>query len=871
MTITKEWVQENIDENGVLKFPDIFPDHENEPLVDFEPNCFQGNLDLKQVILSDCCTYIDNNAFKNCRNLESVIINGGEISGGVNVIGSRAFSGCESLKEVIINSPCLNTIENAAFSGCSALTSIELPESVQSIGTSAFAYCRNLSDVSILAENVDFGKEPFASTAENIQFQFASPDVEKELCAKSNSEDRLYSPLYAQVTLRRMETAYSQEGDLKAADVCARLSDKIEEIEENYRSAGKINDLDQNKALKEACKELFAETDRDGQDFINRIRMNAMFEIDSSIIAAKETGENNHFKTNYGNGFAHIQYERIADCYKNGNPDGPIKVANFYDGQVNVYIERNPDHTMEFFCTNKNGDQIGDRFLAQNHNLDVTIAIVRDQALEYFESGQNLKNFEPNLDWHIADKVDKEPVSVAKTAEQLGAERVSAFWQVLSKVSLESATPPQGISVKEWMPPVQQYIEHVGKAFKAIPEDTHPRNVASYVLTEGFKAYAEEVKQEYLQSNGEMNLSDVETKLEIARKVFSECYRDTNIKGLLPKDIDTISTTIDQTVDSVKPKLEVVKDDNGRIVLKNTDQAREKSQAIISKIHDVSMNPPQNFNEETWAVYQTRFSDKIGKDAWGILPEAVNPEEVASRVLVEGFKSYANQTAKICNNIPYSDKEPRHREAETMLEAARTAAYECYKDPNINLSRDDLKKVDSIISSTLARMDKDIPRLDRNDFSSERDFQASTTGAIQNLEDVISYQDWLPPEQTDYRLLKVCNEMKNAMEDYLAENPDCVKSDYKEAWDAAIFIISESEPDFTTTYKAELEQIEGDQVGFIKNAIEMEQSQAPAPAISIEEQIARVNEMTIKSGISQEAMNNIRKAVEDRNTPSMEM
>ena len=108
------------------------------------------NIDLNDV------TYIGNNAFYGCRNLESI-----ELSGTVTEIGDMAFSGCTSLKSVTYGNS-LTSVGFCAFANCSALESFKYVGSatpkLTDIGECAFWNCRALFYLDTGAiENVNVG------------------------------------------------------------------------------------------------------------------------------------------------------------------------------------------------------------------------------------------------------------------------------------------------------------------------------------------------------------------------------------------------------------------------------------------------------------------------------------------------------------------------------------------------------------------------------------------------------------------------------------------------------------------------------------------------------------------------------------------
>ena len=93
-------------------------------------------------------TYIGKEAFKDCSKLYTIVI-----PDNVKTIEQNAFADCSSLTTVTFEKGSqLKTIGGGssyygAFSYCTALTSIEIPASVETIGASAFKGCSSLATV----------------------------------------------------------------------------------------------------------------------------------------------------------------------------------------------------------------------------------------------------------------------------------------------------------------------------------------------------------------------------------------------------------------------------------------------------------------------------------------------------------------------------------------------------------------------------------------------------------------------------------------------------------------------------------------------------------------------------------------------------
>ena len=103
---------------------------------------------LKTVVIPANATTIGNSAFEQCASLISI-----DIPANVETIGTAVFWGCSSLATVTFeNGSQLKTIGGGssyygAFSDCTALTSIEIPASVETIEAAAFKGCSSLATV----------------------------------------------------------------------------------------------------------------------------------------------------------------------------------------------------------------------------------------------------------------------------------------------------------------------------------------------------------------------------------------------------------------------------------------------------------------------------------------------------------------------------------------------------------------------------------------------------------------------------------------------------------------------------------------------------------------------------------------------------
>ncbi|MBR4028662.1 MAG: leucine-rich repeat protein [Alistipes sp.] len=111
-----------------------------DSVITIGERAFDGCSSLTCVTIGDSVTTIGDYAFAGCSSLTSVTI-----PYSVTTIGDGAFYNCISLTSLTIPDS-VTTIGSSAFLSCDSLTSITIPDSVTSIGVSAFSGCSSLQE-----------------------------------------------------------------------------------------------------------------------------------------------------------------------------------------------------------------------------------------------------------------------------------------------------------------------------------------------------------------------------------------------------------------------------------------------------------------------------------------------------------------------------------------------------------------------------------------------------------------------------------------------------------------------------------------------------------------------------------------------------
>ncbi|MBQ4049475.1 MAG: leucine-rich repeat protein [Clostridia bacterium] len=116
-------------------------------VIEIPASAFQGCTSLKKVTISPNLTGIGDYAFQNTA-LTTLAIAGEEaVEGEIHIPGSLinlgvgAFNNATAIKKIVFGEGCqITEIKDYTFAGCSALESVNLPETIESIGKHAFGF-----------------------------------------------------------------------------------------------------------------------------------------------------------------------------------------------------------------------------------------------------------------------------------------------------------------------------------------------------------------------------------------------------------------------------------------------------------------------------------------------------------------------------------------------------------------------------------------------------------------------------------------------------------------------------------------------------------------------------------------------------------
>ena len=119
---------------------------------------FEGCTELKTVEAADDIKVIGTEAFKNCTKLENASFN------GTVQISANAYENCTSLSNVVLPTT-LTTIGEEAFKNCTSIVTLDIPASTTSISLKAFAGCEKLTAINVNPENTKYASTSGTSCA----------------------------------------------------------------------------------------------------------------------------------------------------------------------------------------------------------------------------------------------------------------------------------------------------------------------------------------------------------------------------------------------------------------------------------------------------------------------------------------------------------------------------------------------------------------------------------------------------------------------------------------------------------------------------------------------------------------------------------
>ena len=167
-----------------------------EQVVKIGSGAFRENESVRKIVLPESVTEIGTSAFSGCTHLEEL-----NIPSKVTEIPDSMCGNCVSLREIILPEG-VTKIGESAFSGKvlgeMALSHVELPETLESIGQHAFCYCSNLIDLRLPDSLKEIGRSAFSNAGlHSICIPAGVKTLLEDICGSDNglSEIRLQNGL----------------------------------------------------------------------------------------------------------------------------------------------------------------------------------------------------------------------------------------------------------------------------------------------------------------------------------------------------------------------------------------------------------------------------------------------------------------------------------------------------------------------------------------------------------------------------------------------------------------------------------------------------------------------------------------------------
>lgn len=180
---------------------------------------FTGCTGLKNIVIPDTITDIENDAFCGCSELEGVVL-----GSGLKHIGKQAFYNCLKMKSIVIPDGVVS-IGADAFFKCKALTEISIPASVTELGSGVFSNCTELKSVVIHGNILSLEDITFYLCSKLAELRL--PGSIKKIGYRAFSNNSILEVIYFDGTKSQWESIEKTEGWYRASnsDAVIRCTD----------------------------------------------------------------------------------------------------------------------------------------------------------------------------------------------------------------------------------------------------------------------------------------------------------------------------------------------------------------------------------------------------------------------------------------------------------------------------------------------------------------------------------------------------------------------------------------------------------------------------------------------------------------------